>query len=95
MMLSNPSKLGLGDRLQTTCNTVLRTLNTMDKSVDKAESNPERFGVVREELADRCALINEKILYNPIAPVVFKHPSSKFLSYLQIAKWTDINTCAK
>jgi hypothetical protein len=53
MMLSNPSKLGLGDRLQTTCNTVLRTLNTMDKSVDKAESNPERFGVEPSELVDR------------------------------------------
>ena len=56
MMLSNPGKLGLGDRIQTACRTLARTLATMDKSVDKAEANPQRFGVAAAELSDRCAL---------------------------------------
>ena len=55
MMLSNPGRLGLGDRIQTACRTLTRTLTTMDKSVDKAEANPERFNVAVKELADRCA----------------------------------------
>jgi hypothetical protein len=56
MMLSNPGKLGLGDRIQTACRTLARTLATMDKSVDKAEANPQRFGVAAAELSDRRAL---------------------------------------
>jgi hypothetical protein len=55
MMLSNPGRLGLGDRIQTSCKALGRTLTTMDKSVDKAEMDPERFHVNAGELIDRYA----------------------------------------
>ena len=56
-MLSNPSRLGLGDKLSASGRTLRRTLATMAKSVDKAEADPERFGVSAAELADRYAAL--------------------------------------
>lgn len=53
MALSNPGKLGLADRLSTALQTLSRTLHTMDKSVDKAEQDPERYNVTIPELHKR------------------------------------------
>lgn len=53
MMLSNPGRLGLGDRIQTSSKALARTLTTMDKSVDKAEQDPARFHVGPDELIAR------------------------------------------
>lgn len=55
MALSNPGKLGLADRLSTALQTLTRTLHTMDKSVDKAEQDPERYNVTISELHQRFA----------------------------------------
>jgi hypothetical protein len=58
MMLSNPGRLGLGDRIETSCKALARTLTTMDKSVDKAELDPARFNVDSDELIERYVALH-------------------------------------
>eukprot|EP00892_Ulva_mutabilis_P004262 jgi/Ulvmu1/2207/UM013_0053.1 len=59
MALSNPGKLGLADRMSTALRTLMRTLHTMDKSVDKAEQDPERYNVTIPELHTRRQWIQD------------------------------------
>ena len=53
MTLSHPSKIGLGDQIQESLALLKRTLYTMDKTVDKAEQDPERYHVTIRELHQR------------------------------------------
>lgn len=55
MTLSHPSKIGLGEQIQGSLAMLKRTLYTMDKTVDKAEQDPERYHVTIRELHQRCA----------------------------------------
>lgn len=49
-------KPGLGDSLTRDSTDILRTLNTMDRAVDKAEVDPSRFGLNAGDLSRRYAL---------------------------------------
>jgi hypothetical protein len=67
MTLSHPGRLGLADYLRNSCKTILRTLATMNKSVDKAQMDPERYSLNKFELQDRCSQLPS---LEPIVPVL-------------------------
>lgn len=49
-------KPGLGDSLTRDSTDILRTLNTMDRAVDKSEVDPSRFGLNAGDLSRRFVL---------------------------------------
>lgn len=59
MTLSHPSKVGLGEQIQGALALLKRTLYTMDKTVDKAEQDPERYHVTIRELHQRRQWIQD------------------------------------
>jgi hypothetical protein len=58
MTLSHPSKIGLGEQIQGSLAMLKRTLHTMDKTVDKAEQDPERYHVTIRELHQRWGCLS-------------------------------------
>lgn len=59
MMLSNPARMGLEMKVVNTSKELKRTLVAMDRSVDKAEANPERFQLDTRELSNRRQWIQD------------------------------------